>query len=239
MSSSTVGGSARASSGSTTGVVEPRPGPGAPVEAPGPDAAAAAILEDVPLVMRAIRARMREGRPAGMSVAQFRALLQIRRNPGSGLSEIAEHLGTSVPAASELVSRLVREDLVRRETDPHERRRIRLTLSPAGSGQLDLAQRAAMTWLRSLVSGLSPERQHAIVQALADLRSLVEPAELTEPAEPAGPVESAGPAEPAGPVESAGPAEPAGPVESAGPADHADPSPAGPIDRVVATIGRR
>ena len=139
----------------------------------GADAAAAAILESVPLIMRSIRGRMREGRPAAMSVAQFRTLLYLRRHPGSGLSEIADHLGTSVPAASELVSRLVRQDLVERETDPAERRRIRLTLSATGTGQLDQAQLAAMAWLRLLVEELEPERQRAIVDALADLRHLV------------------------------------------------------------------
>ncbi len=157
----------------------------------GADDAAAAILESVPLAMRAIRARMREGRPAGLSVAQFRALLHLRRRPGSGLSEIADHLGTSVPAASELVSRLVRQGLVVRETDPAERRRIRLTLSPAGTAQLDEAQRVAMQWLRGLVEALEPGRRRALVEALTDLRRLiqavedpVEPSEgLAEPAE--------------------------------------------------------
>ncbi len=200
MSSSTVRGSARAASGAVPGDTATRSGPLAAAVAPGPDDAAAAILEDIPLVMRAIRGRMREGRPAGMSVAQFRALVQIRRNPGSGLSEIADHLGTSVPAASELISRLVREDLVRRETDPDERRRIRLTLSPDGAGQLDLAQQAAMTWLRSLVSGLPPARQRAIVQALADLRSLVEPAETPSSARTAASADGAVASRDAGPA---------------------------------------
>jgi len=136
--------------------------------------AAAAILEQVPVAMRAIRARMREGRPAGISVAQFRALLYVRRHTGCGLSDLAEHLGTSVPAASELVSRLVREELLVRETDPAERRRIRLTLSAEGSRQLDHARSAAVDWLRARVATLDPARQRALVAALADLRSLVE-----------------------------------------------------------------
>ena len=158
----------------------PRPDAAAPpgadaaaVPPGGADAAAAAILENVPLIMRSIRGRMREGRPAGMSVAQFRTLLYLRRHPGSGLSEIADHLGTSVPAASELVSRLVRQDLVERETDPAERRRIRLTLSATGTSELDQAQWAAIAWLRVLVQDLDPERQRAIADALADLRRLI------------------------------------------------------------------
>jgi DNA-binding MarR family transcriptional regulator len=138
------------------------------------DDAAAAILEIVPLAMRAIRGRMRDGRPAGMSVPQFRALLYVRRHPGSGLSEIADHLGTSVPAASELMSRLVRQDLVDRATDPHERRRVRLTLSQAGADELQRAQDQTIAWLRGLVAGLDAPRARALVAALVDLRGIVE-----------------------------------------------------------------
>ncbi|MGO9178184.1 MAG: MarR family winged helix-turn-helix transcriptional regulator [Candidatus Limnocylindrales bacterium] len=162
--------------------------PDAIAEGTSADAAAAAILENVPAAMRAIRARMRAGRPPGISVAQFRALLYVRRNPGSGLSDLAEHLSTSVPAASELVSRLVRQDLLVRETNPAERRRIRLTLSPGGAGQLEDARRGAVGWLRGRVSGLDHERQRALVVALADLRSLVEP--------PPGPADGDAVAEP-------------------------------------------
>ena len=136
--------------------------------------AATAVLETVPPVMRAIRGHMREGRPAGLSVPQFRALVYLRRHPGTGLSEIAEHLGTSLPAASELISRLVRQELVIRETDPRERRRVRLTLAPSGSAQLGEAEQRTTEWLRALLERLDPGRRRAVVEALGDLRSLLE-----------------------------------------------------------------
>jgi DNA-binding MarR family transcriptional regulator len=151
-----------------------------PADGRGADDAAAAILETVPLAMRAIRGHMREGRPAGMSVPQFRALLYVRRHPGTGLSEIADHLGTSVPAASELVGRLVRQDLVVRATDPGERRRIQLTLSSSGTDQLEGAEERATEWLRGLVARLDHERARTLVAALADLRSLVQDAILED-----------------------------------------------------------
>jgi DNA-binding MarR family transcriptional regulator len=80
------------------------------------------------------------------------------------------------------VSRLVREELLVRETDPAERRRIRLTLSAEGSGQLDQARSAAVDWLRARVATLEPARQRGLVAALADLRSLVETRQETEEA---------------------------------------------------------
>ncbi|MFN8631883.1 MAG: helix-turn-helix domain-containing protein, partial [Chloroflexota bacterium] len=80
-------------------------------------AAAEIVLDTVPFTMRMIRGHMREGRAEGVSVPQFRALLYVARNPGTDLSSVAEHLGASMPAVSELVSRLVRDGLVIRELD--------------------------------------------------------------------------------------------------------------------------
>ena len=134
--------------------------------------AALAVLETVPLVMRAIRGRMREGRPTGMSVPQFRALLYIRRHPGTDLSAVADHLGNSLPAASELVARLVRQHLVARETDPASRRRIRLTLSASGLAYLDAAELRTTEWLVDVLSRLDRARLVELVDRLHDLRAL-------------------------------------------------------------------
>jgi DNA-binding MarR family transcriptional regulator len=168
-----------------------------PADGRGADDAATAILETVPLAMRAIRGHMRQGRPAGMSVPQFRALLYVRRHPGTGLSEIADHLGTSVPAASELVGRLVGQDLVVRATDPGERRRIQLTLSRSGMHQLEGVEERATEWLRGLVGRLDGERARTLVVALADLRSLVQDA-IREDVGSAGSLPLAPPDEAAG-----------------------------------------
>jgi DNA-binding MarR family transcriptional regulator len=136
--------------------------------------AAAAVLETVPLVMRAIRTRMREGRPEAISIPQFRALIFIRRHPGTDLSAVASQVGTSLAAASELVARLVRQGLVVRETDPGSRRRIRLTLSDVGLADLEVAELRTTAWLVDLVARLDADRARALVGALADLRSLVQ-----------------------------------------------------------------
>jgi DNA-binding MarR family transcriptional regulator len=123
--------------------------------------------------MRAIRAEMRRARPSDVSVPQFRALLFIRRHPGTDLSGVAEHLGTSLPAASELVSRLVREALVARVADPSSRRRIRLDLTPSGAAQLETAEARTLAWLRGHLGSTDPERLAAIAAALDELDRLL------------------------------------------------------------------
>ena len=146
--------------------------------------AAAAVLETVPLVMRAIRARMREGRPEAISVPQFRALVFIRRHPGTDLSAVAAHVGTSLPAASELVARLVRQDLVVREADLVSRRRIRLTLTPVGLADLESAERRTSEWLADLLSRLDATRLVALADALRDLRRLASDEPESSPPRP-------------------------------------------------------
>ena len=135
--------------------------------------AARAILDTAPAVMRAIRTQMRAGRPAGVSVPQFRALLYIRRRPGTDLTDVAEHLGTSLASASELVARLVRQGLVERSVDPASRRRMRLSLTPSGAGQLDAAEEATLAWLARRLEGADRDRLEAIEAALADLGGLL------------------------------------------------------------------
>ena len=135
--------------------------------------AARAVLETVPLVMRAIRARMRERRPEAISVPQFRALVYIRRHPGTDLSAVADQVGTSLPAASELVARLVRQQLVVRETDPASRRRIRLTLSPSGLAGLEAAEQRTTEWRVGVLRGLGEAQLAGLAAGLRDLRATV------------------------------------------------------------------
>ncbi len=130
---------------------------------------AEAVLDSVPLIMRVIRSRMREGRAEGVSVPQFRALLYVRRNPGTDLSSVAEHMGASMPAVSELVSRLVRDGLVVRELDPNSRRRVRLTLSPEGGRQLAEARARTIDWLAERLDSASPDRLERMEEGLREL----------------------------------------------------------------------
>ena len=140
-----------------------------------PDQVAVAILETLPPVMRAIREQMRSGRAAGMSVAQFRLLLYVRRNPATSLSPLADHLGTSLPAASQLVERLVQAGLIAREQHPRERRRVQLRLTDAGATALAECDARTRAWLCKRLSGLDESELDDLAGLLRDLRRLLSP----------------------------------------------------------------
>jgi len=67
------------------------------------DECARQVLETVPLVMRTVRAEMRRRRTADLSVPQFRTLNFLNRQAGASLSQVAEHIGLTLPSMSLLV----------------------------------------------------------------------------------------------------------------------------------------
>ena len=103
---------------------------------------AAALIEVVPLVMRALRAEMRRHRSADLSVPQFRVLAFVDRRRGATLSEVAEHIGLTLPSASRMVDGLVARNLLTRGISPSDRRFVALALTAQGRSRLESARRA-------------------------------------------------------------------------------------------------
>ena len=140
---------------------------------PTPDQVSIAILETIPPSMRAIREQMRSGLAASLSVPQFRLLRFVRRNPGTSLSPVAEHLGTSLPAASQLVERLVRAGLVTREQHPRERRRVELRVTEVGGATLEECDARTRAWLCERLSELGDAELDRLGSTLKELRDLL------------------------------------------------------------------
>jgi DNA-binding MarR family transcriptional regulator len=116
-------------------------------------------MEAVPVVMRVIRAEMRLRGGQFATVPQLRALGLIHRRPGASLTDVAAHLGVTSATTSVLVDRLVRRGLLRRDAHPEERRRISLSLTPAGERHLRAARTATRQRLAEILEALpAPDR---------------------------------------------------------------------------------
>ena len=147
------------------------------------EACAAALMDTVPLVMRTIRAEMRSHRPADLSVQQFRALLFVYRRPGCSLSQVAEHVGLTLPSTSKLIDRLVTRTLIDRRPLAHNRRRMALSLTPLGQATLEEAQRATRVRLSEQLSALSPDELAAVMRGLSLLDPIFTQEQELEPKE--------------------------------------------------------
>ena len=78
-------------------------------------------------------------REAGLTPAQHQLLLAIRGAPGPGppsLGDIADALMLKLHSTGELVGRAEHNGLVVRVPDPHDARRVLLSLSPEGKEKL-------------------------------------------------------------------------------------------------------
>jgi DNA-binding MarR family transcriptional regulator len=129
------------------------------------------VLDVVPAVMRYIRAQMRAHRGAGLSVPQLRSLLFVNRHAGADLGSLAEHLGLTPPSASKLVEELVQRRLLERSTSTADRRRLRLSVSPAGRRLLEAVLRETHLRLSAALGRLSPEDLESVSRAMQALRA--------------------------------------------------------------------
>lgn len=107
-----------------------------------------------------------------MSIPQFRALLFLNRNEDASLSQVAEHIGLTLPSMSSMIDGLVAGGLATRETSPHDRRRMTLTLTARGRTTLQSALEATEAYLRELFRTLPSAERATIVRAMQTLRPL-------------------------------------------------------------------
>ncbi|HEX7973404.1 MAG TPA: MarR family transcriptional regulator [Anaerolineales bacterium] len=128
------------------------------------------LVEVIPQVMRSIRAEMRGGRAAGLSVPQLRALVFLRDNPSACLSELAEHIGVGLPSMSKMVDSLVDRGMVKRQTSPSDRRYVMLALTSAGGLSLEATRLRTRENLAGKLKGLNDAQRTILLQALDVLR---------------------------------------------------------------------
>lgn len=133
------------------------------------------VLDTVPLVMRTIRSEMRSQCTPGLSIPQFRALAFLNRHEGASLSDVAEHLGLTLPSISKVVDGLVTRGLVERQTCPTDRRKITLALTAPGKAMLESARLGTQVRLAKMLAPISTSDLAVVVQAMQVLRSVFTP----------------------------------------------------------------
>jgi DNA-binding MarR family transcriptional regulator len=138
----------------------------------GPDECAHEVLDVVPLAMRAIRKKLREHGAQLLSIPQFRTLLFISKHKGASLSEVADHIGLTLPSMSALVDGLVTRDFVVRRTRPDDRRRVDLTLTERGETTLYSARNETQDYLKERLGRLSETERGTIVRGMRILRQV-------------------------------------------------------------------
>lgn len=117
----------------------------------------------------------------GTTLARFDLLAQLahaRATESSGLtmSELSRRLMVSNGNVTGLVSRLVREGLIRRRTSPSDRRAQIVCLTPKGERALAAMIPDHHAWLAELFDGLGAAERDRLFELIGQLKSSVEQA---------------------------------------------------------------
>ena len=110
-----------------------------------------------------------------VTLATFQALSAVARAAGSvRVQDISDELSITVGASSKLVDRLERDGLVRRESNPEDRRSSIVVLTETGRVARSAAASATEDHLRDLLAPhYSPTRASDLASELASLRDRV------------------------------------------------------------------
>ena len=120
-----------------------------------------------------------------MSFAQFGTLMQLHHVRQCGLTDVANRLGITTAATSQLVDKLVQSQMVERTEDEHDRRVKQLTLTGKGREWVEQAMKARMAWTADLAENLTAEQRAAAIRTMDDMMTALR----SLPAPDAAPVE--------------------------------------------------
>ncbi len=129
-----------------------------------------AILDWTAIYMRqSMNSFFRFARNSGLSWAQMAILMHLYYRGPREVMACAELLQLSPAGASQMVERLVQQELVKRSETPDDRRVRLVQLTAAGRQMVDESIQAQQEWLEPLLAVLNDEQRASISQALRTL----------------------------------------------------------------------
>lgn len=117
---------------------------------------------------------MEQVQDLNLTAPQIMVLRHVGREPGLSLSALSEELGLATSTVCGIVDRLERAGFLTRNTDPEDRRRIRLYLTPKTVALRDRVPALTANFLAGLMASLPDTEINKILEALKTLATLIE-----------------------------------------------------------------
>jgi DNA-binding MarR family transcriptional regulator len=117
----------------------------------------------------AVAARSLSGVAEEVTLTQYRSLVVMASRGPQSVAALADAVAVTPPTASRLCDRLVRKGLIRRRTDPRDRRAVRLALTEAGRALVDAVTERRRTEIARLLEAVPLDAQRSMVAALGQL----------------------------------------------------------------------
>lgn len=114
--------------------------------------------------------RSRERPPLNSTLAELKVMgCVLFKKEGCSVKEIAERLGITCGAVSQVVERLVQKGPLIRVPDPDDRRSVRITLSREGLERHERLNTSFETLLQEMLQGVPPEKVKIFEEVLDHL----------------------------------------------------------------------
>ena len=115
----------------------------------------------------------------GSSFSQVKMLFLLEDGGEHSVSEIAAHLGLSLPAASRAVDGLIQRDFVTRRESASDRRARLIALSDHGREVVERLARARIATLDTFAAEITPEERTSLLAALLPIVERITPRDPT------------------------------------------------------------
>jgi len=117
------------------------------------------------LMRSSMRGFVRFAKERGLSMTQFNTLVFLHHKGPSAVTDIADELGVSSAAASQMLDRLVQEGYITRTEDQRDRRLKKIVLTEKGEELLDQGLDARQQWIKKLGEALSSSEKDQLATA--------------------------------------------------------------------------
>ncbi|HEY7931463.1 MAG TPA: MarR family transcriptional regulator [Acidimicrobiales bacterium] len=101
-----------------------------------------------------------------VTLPQYRALVVTGTRGAQSLASLAEALGVTPATATRMCDRLVRKRLIKRSHDAHDRRSIRIELTPRGRDLVTKVLERRRQEIRSILESMNLPQRALVVEAL-------------------------------------------------------------------------
>ena len=133
------------------------------------------------LVVLRLARRIRSSSSIDITPSQLAIVATLARYGPCTISQIAEHEYVRPPSASKIVSALETRGFAERLSDPADRRRVLIALSPEGKRFRDSVRAAGTSWLAAQIAELDSDEVEIVQAAVPVLERLLGSGERTDP----------------------------------------------------------
>ncbi len=141
----------------------------------GRTSAEAELASQLRLVVARLARRLRRETEGDVSPSQISALSSIARLGPLTLGELSAAEGVRPPTMTRVVGCLEEAELAARATDPHDRRAVRVRVTPEGQRFLERNRHRKDAFLASRLQALDPDDRATLARAVELLERLAEP----------------------------------------------------------------